>query len=371
MRLAFFADSYKPYISGVTVSIDSLAAELRDFGHRVYIVAPGYPGDKKDEDKDVIRMPSIPTKYSGFRLAVPYLYALPEVDLIHTHSPFQTGLLARYLAKKRRVPLVYTFHTLFTRYVHYAGFLPKRFAKLAIASYIREFCKRADLTIAPTNMSKRVLKKWGANGRCEVVPTGVDIAGIRIAVNNLPKAEARKRLGIPKDAEVMVYLGRISEEKNISFLFKAFQKLYAPNRYFLLVGGGPLLPKYRPQKLKNVVFAGEKEHKEAIAYCAAGDVFAFASTTETQGLVLAEAKAAGIPVVALFAGGIIDTVRSGIDGYVAPRDIDIFSSHIDRLLKDVPLREKMGKAAREDAEERFSSFKVAKKIETLYNSLVN
>ena len=112
MRIAFFADSYKPYLSGVTNYIEILTKELRNLGHKVYIFAPGYP-DHIETDPDIFRFPSLPTGYPKFRLALPYLKHLPAVDIIHTHSPFQAGLLARYLARRRKVPLVYSFHTLF------------------------------------------------------------------------------------------------------------------------------------------------------------------------------------------------------------------------------------------------------------------
>ncbi|MBI5701520.1 glycosyltransferase [Candidatus Saganbacteria bacterium] len=369
MRIAFFTDSYKPYISGVTISIVTLASELRALGHKVYIVAPSYPGEVCDE-KDVIRLPSSPTWYPGFRVALPFVKDLPQVDLVHAHSPFFQGLLARSIARKRKVPIAYTFHTLFTRYSHYIRILPDPVVKFIAANYLRSFCNSIDATIAPSAMSKRVLLSWGIKNRIEVVPSGFDLHPNAEIDAMRSRGKIRALLGIPKDAKVLVCLGRISREKNIPFLVSAFRKLNRENLYLLLIGDGPMLCELKSKPVKNVIFSGGLKHEDALAHCAAGDIFVFASLTETQGLVLAEAKALSLPIVALFAGGLIDTVRSGTDGYLVARNIEAFTSHIERLLNDDKLRKKMGELARVDAHERFSSKAIAKRVETLYNSLI-
>jgi glycosyltransferase involved in cell wall biosynthesis len=369
MRLAFFADSYKPYLSGVTNSMELLVKELRELGHKVYIFAPRYPGHV-DTDPDIIRFPSLPTRYPKFRLAIPYIQRLPEVDLIHSHSPFQIGMLARYVAHRRKVPLVYTFHTLFTRYVHYAKFVPEPLSKLAMVNYIREFCRRTDLIIAPSEMSRRVLRVWGVKNRVEVVPSGVDMQRVSLANAEEKRSAIRKKYKIPENALVLLYVGRITKEKNISFLLKAFERIKDENVYLLLVGGGPLLDELSSEKRERMFLTGEVKYPEVLSYYAVGDLFVFSSTTETQGLVLAEAKALGLPVVALFAGGLVDTVRSGEDGYLTPRNLGQFVEHIRRLIEDPALRLKLGHSARLDALDRFDSSKIAKRVETLYNSLL-
>jgi len=375
MRIAYFCDSYKPYLSGVTNSVELLVNELRELGHRVYIFAPRYPGHV-DTDPDIIRFPSLPTRYPNFRLALPYVNRVPEVDIIHAHSPFQTGFLARYLAHKRKLPFVYTFHTLFTRYVHYARFFPEPLSKWALVGYIQRFCRRADLIIAPSKMARRVLRAWKIDRPIEVIPTGVDLRKMEMGDG---RWEMRKKYKIPKDAKVLIYVGRLSKEKNIDFLLDAFKKIATGNIYLLLVGGGPLLEKVKSQKtstssvesskVKNIIFAGEVPYPEVLSYYSAGDIFVFASQTETQGLVLAEAKAAGLPVVALFAGGLVDTVRSGIDGYLTARNLESFTDHLKLLLKDNDILHRMGRSAREDAYENFSSKTIAKRLEKLYNSI--
>lgn len=368
MKIAFFADSYKPYLSGVTNSTENLVDELRELGHKVYVFAPHYP-NHLDTDPDIIRFPSIATHYPKFRIAIPYINRIPNVDLIHAQTPFQVGLLARYQAKKRKIPIVYSFHTLFTKYVHYARFIPEPISKMGIISYLRSFCRSVDAVITPSELSRRVLSSWGIKRRIEVIPAGVRI-------NLFDKGEMSEKLresyGLSAKDKVLLYIGRISEEKNLPFLLKAFEKIQEQEKEtkLVLVGGGPLAGKIIRQN-KNIVLTGEIPYPEVLGHYAMGDIFVFSSLTETQGLVIAEAKAAGLPAVALFAGALVGSVRSGIDGYLVARRQKDFVEHVLRLLRNDELRRKMGNAAYEDALERFASHKVAKRVEKVYNSLLN
>ena len=380
MRIAFFADSYKPYLSGVTYSAETLVKELRRLGHRVYVFAPRYPGHK-DTDPDIFRFPSIAGGYPKFRLALPFVKQVPEIDLIHSHSPFQAGLLAQFVARRRKVPFVYSFHTLFTRYVHFAKFVPPALAKAGIVAYLKAFCRGADTIIAPSVLAKRVLRAWGIEQPVEIVPSGVELHKYS-ADPQKTRNELRQKYGLKPTDKVLLYAGRLSKEKNLPFLLEAFDQLSADKSrvtshgsrvVLVLVGGGPFSDKLRITNYelrKNVILTGEVPYPEVLNYYLMGDIFVFASLTETQGMVLAEAKAAGLPVVALFAGGLTGTVRSGIDGYLTRRDLASFVGHIERLLKDDGLRAQMSLAARDDAHARFSSDVVAKQVETVYNSLI-
>lgn len=369
MDIAFFADSYKPYISGVTNSAEILAKNLRLLGHRVYILAPAYPGHL-DTDPDIIRFPSIAGGYPKFRLAIPVVRNMPEVDIIHSQSPFQAGLLARLIARRNNVPLVYSFHTFFTRYTHYARFVPKALAKMGIAAYVSQYANGADTVIAPSDFARRYLKRLGVNKRIEVVPSGIETDKLPESLTDT-RRELRQRYGIPQDAVVLVYAGRVSREKNLAFLFKAFEHLKRHNVYLAIVGNGPLDKELqrRHKQEKNVVFISEISYPGILSHYCLGDIFLFSSLTETQGMVIAEAKASALPVVALYAGALTGSVRNGIDGYLVPRNLASFIEHVARLIDDPVLRHKMGQAGRVDALERFAAPAVAKNIETLYNSL--
>ena len=363
MRVGIFVDSYKPYISGVTNSVEILSAELRLLGHTVYIIAPNYPNAKNDPN--IIRVPSVKTSYKGFRIGLPFAKNIPELDIIHIHSPFTVGLLGKWIAHKRKIPVVYTLHTFFTRYTHYAKFIPKSFAKNVVSIYIKNFANIANSIIVPSTMAKRWLVKIGVKSPIEVIPTGIC---------HPEPVEGRKKnrsdLEIPADAKVLIYTGRISKEKNIDFIINSFKKLREKNSslYLIIVGGGPLLKSLVGQKEERIVFTGEIPHSQIFDYYSASDIFLFASQTETQGLVLAEAKSAGLPVVATFAGALIDSVRSGIDGFLTKREVLDFNEKIELLLNSKELYDKFSKACIEDVQANFASTYIAKRIETLYNS---
>ncbi len=397
MKIAFFSNCYLPYLSGVTLSIKTLAEELRRLGHSVYIVAPQYP--KTLNDPFLLHFPSLPAPYPGYRLVLPFSANIyrQQFDLVHVHQPFGVGLAALFFAKKLKVPLVYTFHTLFTRYAHHLPIIPAGLAKPLLARYLAFFCNQTDAVVAPSTMVKRYLKALGVKSRIEVIPTGVPIEKIE---NRKPacrqagsKIDIRKKLGLPSDGKILLFSGRISGEKNIPFLLNAFPVIQAqcPDVYFVLVGSGPKQKEYqslacrlRPEgpqpegqagivgsKHHRIIFTGQVNHPDIYAYYQAADLFVYSSLTETQGLVLAEAKAGGLPIVALFAGGLVDVVESGLDGYLIPRNEAVFVEHVVRLLRDDLLRAKMSGRALADARERFSAIVVAKQMETLYNSLIN
>jgi 1,2-diacylglycerol 3-alpha-glucosyltransferase len=159
----------------------------------------------------------------------------------------------------------------------------------------------------------------------------------------------------------------------VPFLLQAFQSILdqEKNTYFILVGGGPKEQELKNIAGKNVIIVGQKQHTEVLDYCLAADIFIYASTTETQGLVLTEAKACGLPAVAVFGGGIADVVESGIDGYLVPQTQAVFVEHVLRLLRSPQLRKDMGSKGREDAHLRFSSVVVAKQVENVYNCLID
>lgn len=369
MKIAFFADSYLPYLSGVTISASTLAKELKLLGHQVYVLAPDYPNAPKNEP-GVLRFPSVSGGYPNFRLALPIVRKIPAVDILHSHSPFQAGQLARFVARKRKLPLVYSFHTLFTRYVHYAKFIPPVWAKRGLVAYLQNYCQSTNLIVAPSSMAKRALRRWRIDRPVEVVPSGVDLS-LFPADQEAARRQLRQKLGIASTDLVLLYVGRLSKEKNLSFLLRAFSQIRERNIKLVLVGGGPLLKTINPELRPEIITTGEVPYPEILKYYLVGDVFVFASTSETQGLVLAEAKAAGLPVVALFAGGLVDTVRNGLDGYLLPRQETVFIEHLQRLLGDPTWRAKLAAAARQDAVERFAAKVVAKKMESVYNSLTN
>jgi 1,2-diacylglycerol 3-alpha-glucosyltransferase len=381
MKIALFSNSYLPYLSGITLSIKTLKDELRKLGHTVFIVGPAYP-DHKETDPQIFRLPSIPATYPGYRLVFPYSYKIfsllkkKKIDLIHAHNPFEVGTAARMLAQRMQIPFVYSFHTLFSRYVHNAPFVPQKIAKWLVTSYVTSLCNKSDTVVVPSEMVRRLLVLRGVKKPLQVLPTGIVLDKIKERKNlGFQRKKIREGYGIPENGKILLYTGRLSAEKNVPFLLEVFEKIKnsKENVYLILVGGGPKEKALRlqgEQISKRIIFTGKLQHDQVIDHCLAADVFVYASITETQGLVLTEAKACGLPVVAVFGGGISDVVEGGIDGYLLPHKQELFVEHVNRLLENDQLRQAMAIKAEEDAHARFSSVAVAKKFENVYNSLI-
>jgi glycosyltransferase involved in cell wall biosynthesis len=276
-------------------------------------------------------------------------------DVVHAQSPFVSGLMARRLAQRRRVPLVFTHHTRFADYRHYLGPLAGPGAA-ATAAYLADFWKGCAAVVAPgSQLADEIRGRLGDRRRplVRVIPTGVDVAAIRALV---PR-DARHEYGWPADAVVVASLGRLAVEKSVELLVDAFAAAVAaePRARLLLVGGGPAESALRdrvarPDLAGRAALTGRLPRLEGLALLRGADLFAFASGTETQGLVLAEALACGLPVVAVDGPGVGDSVRDGVDGVIVAAQPDgdraeRLASAIDALATDAERRRTLAEAA--------------------------
>jgi 1,2-diacylglycerol 3-alpha-glucosyltransferase len=378
MKIGIFADAYIPYKSGVTVSIQTLEAGLRQLGHQVYVFAPHYPGEEKSPY--VFRFPSLPSFYPGFRLGIPVSLKIEKeigrlgLDVLHAQSPFQSGRYALHIKRKHKIPLVYTLHTLFEKYSHYVPLLPDAFSKKIISSYIKYFCGNCDHIIVPTEEIKPHLLEKGIKQPITALATGINL---NIA-DQYQGLGIREKLGIKPEDTVLVFCGRLAKEKNISFLFEVLKVVLAekPNTHLLLIAGpGPEREYYlklaSEMGLKdNVIITKDVFHPRVFDYYAIGDIFVFASTTETQGLVIAEAKTKNMPAVVVRAEGVIKSMQDGIDGYLVPLEIGAFAEKVIYLIENPEKRKKMGLAAGEFVKKEFSQEAMAQKILRVYNSVL-
>jgi 1,2-diacylglycerol 3-alpha-glucosyltransferase len=397
MRVALTSESFLPYLSGVTVSVDALARGLGALGHDVLVVAP-HPS----EDRQVVAVGS-----SGPEPEYAWLpsYQLPAVtpvgyrmpwptpmasawrraedfrpDVVHAHSPFVTGLLARRLARRLRAPLAFTHHTRFTDYRHYLGPLGGPGAALTEA-YLRHFWAGCAAIVAPSNdLAAEIRSRLPADRRerVRVIPTGVDVDGIRASVRIDPRPGA----AWPPDTRVVVSLGRLAPEKRPELVLDAFERIVGKDGRagLLVIGGGPSEDELRERAAASslagrVALTGQVPRTEALARLAGGDLFLFVSRTETQGLVLAEALAAGLPAVAVDGPGVRDSVRDGIDGIIVAAEpavslVDRLAAAVMAVLADEPLRTEMAARARSDAD-RFAVERRVRETLEMYRSVLD
>ncbi|MDP9244840.1 MAG: glycosyltransferase, partial [Chloroflexota bacterium] len=276
------------------------------------------------------------------------------------------------VSRRLGAPLVFTHHTRFADYGHYLGALAAP-ATAALDAHLRRFWAGCAAVVAPSSdLAAEISERLGAAGpRVRVIPTGIDLPVIRALHPIDPRAGA----GWPGESVVVATLGRLAREKNLELLVDAFRVAAAglPGLRLLVIGGGPLEASLRRRVERGgiaarVHFAGKQPHPEALALLSGADLFAFASQTETQGLVLAEALACGLPVVTLDGPGVADSVRHGIDGLVA-YDAAELSRMVGALAADTGRRAVMAAAAR-DGVERFSAARRIGEMEGLYRDLL-
>jgi 1,2-diacylglycerol 3-alpha-glucosyltransferase len=311
VKIAIFTEVYRPIVNGVVRSVDSLAEQLRVLGHDVFTFAPHIPKGA-ERIGQVFRMPSLPLPArTEYRLTLPLVARrnkvkfLSQCDIIHSHSLFITGWMASYYARRRfRIPFVYTYHTMLDSYAHYSP-LGQRITSQLTRELTRAYANAADAVIVPTRAVASQLRSQGVQVPVCVVPTGVDIAAFAAVDPRLGNA-LRDKLGIDPEAPLLLLVSRLAQEKNVPLALESLAELRQrlPDAQMLLVGSGPLENQLKAQVREMglgaaVHFVGLVQHAEIPAFYAAADAFVFPSVTETQGLVLAEAFAAGLPVVAL------------------------------------------------------------------------
>ncbi|MES2980857.1 MAG: glycosyltransferase [Verrucomicrobiota bacterium] len=321
MKIAMFTNTYLPHVGGVAKSVKTLEDGCRALGHEVRIIAPDF--DDYEPSPHVLRVPSIRDfNGSGFCVRLPGMGSIRDFmdgfqpDIIHSHHPFLLGDTALREAWKSQIPIVFTHHTLYERYTHYMPF-DSPAMKRAVVKLAAEYSNLCDLTIAPSESIAELLRERGVITDIEVVPTGVDTQAFGCGRGS----RFRRKFGIPEEAKVIGHVGRLAKEKNLDFLAKAVAICLKdePNAVFLLVGDGEC----RDTVLEllesgigesRIYYLGKQTGDDLVDAYAAMDCFAFTSQSETQGMVLAEAMAAGTPVVALDGPGVREIVHGGENG---------------------------------------------------------
>ena len=379
MRIAIFSESFEPVTNGVSVSIATLRKLLEQRGHEVFIFAPAYKGHE-DPSPNVFRLPSWHTPFArDYPIALPWspraksAFADLNVDIVHTHTPFIVGVLGLRWARRLGKPVVSTNHTLYTEYSHYIPVIPQPLVKKIIVRHLRWYYSQCDAVAVPSTPVADLLRKYGVTKPIEVIQTGVDQIAPSLDGH---RRDIRAKWGIPQDAKLIIYAGRLAREKNLGLLFSAFAELSPkfPDAVLMLVGGGPATKECKADIARlgltgKVVFTGFRPRSEIQPICQAGDVFAFPSRTDTQAVVVCEALCAGLPCVAVREGGTPEVIRDGIDGFLTTNNREEFTGKLGQLLGNQGLRREMSAEALSGAS-RFSEAAMAESFIRLYERTI-
>ena len=381
MRVVMVSDVYFPRINGVSTAIQTYRQALRAHGVEVHLVAPDYGQPEGESWITRVASRQVPrdpedrlVRWGAMHKAVEEAVDL-GCDLIHVQTPFVAHYAAGFSARRYGVPVIATYHTLFEEYLkHYAPLIPSAWLRGMARSFSRRQCNALDAVIVPSKAIHERLGEYGVTTPMHILPTGISLE----RAEGNARQEFRARFGIDQARPVALFVGRVAHEKNIVFLLDVVDlaRESVPDILLVIAGEGPALSSLRKsvhdRGLESCVqFIGYLDRKTELLACyAAADVFVFASRTETQGLVLLEAMAAGLPVVALAEMGTVDILGARHGALVPDDNPALFAQSVTRILRDPDLRRHLGREGREYAAE-WSEDALAGRLADLYRRVVS
>jgi len=387
MRIGIFSETYTPYISGLVTSEVMLKKALEKLGHEVYIVTANLSSFKYeyDEKERILRIPGIPTGIYDSRLTS--FYPLPAVkkikswklDVIHSQTEFAIGTFARIIARQNNIALVHTYHTMYEDYIHYVtkGHF-ERSSKKIVEYFTKFYCETtATELIVPTTKTYKLFKeKYNFEKNIHIIPTGIEIERFyKENINQKDVQDLKKTLNISKKDFVLLFVGRLAQEKNIEYLILNHKKLVERNPHIklLIVGDGPDKEKYEEMAKaldlsKNIIFTGKTPWEDIPYYYHCANVFVTASKTETQGLTVIEAMASEIVPICIKDEAFESMVTNELNALVFRNEEEYLNS-IERLYKNKKETQQLSNQARIQAEQYSSQF-YAEKVLNVYKRAI-
>lgn len=350
MHILMLSDVYFPRINGVSTSIQTFAGSFLEQGHRVTLIAPRYP-DAYEPAFEVLRIPAVRLPFdpedrlmsmSAIKRLVPQLKQR-DIDIVHVQTPFVAHYAGIHLGRALGVPVVVSYHTFFEAYFEkYLTWLPGAWLRAMARRYSRRQCNQVDAVISPSRQMLEKLREYGVSRPAAVIATGLPEASFEVVPHNA----FRERHGLPDDAYLLLYVGRVAHEKNIELLIAMFERVQAavPHAMLLIAGEGPALQGLRKRahatgRGAQIRFVGYLDRSTELLECyQASDTFVFASQTETQGLVLLEAMASGLPVVSTASMGSLDVLVEGQGCLISPPQPQAFADRVITLYADAGQR---------------------------------
>lgn len=384
MRIGIFTDCYYPQINGVVTSIMNLQEELKKLNHEVYIITTTVPNFTDKDQEHIIRVPSIPLlTWSEFRIGLflkhTKIYNKVKnlnFDIIHTQTEFPIGKFGAFIAKDLKIPSLHTYHTVFEEYTHYISNFGENTLKKIVRKLSKYYIKPFSAVIAPTEKTKNLLLSYGVKNKIYVIPTGINLEKFKKDSTDTQIEDLLKSLKLKKGSFKLIFLGRISKEKNIGILIDIMPKILKEekNVQLIIVGDGPdrleLEERVRNLNLSdNIIFTNRIPNDNVPMYYKLADLFISPSKTETQGLTIIEAMAAHIPVLVYDDTNVKDIVIDKKTGLLFKEEGDL----LEKIKFAIDNKDKISSYANEAFQiaDNFSSANFAKRIEKIYQELIN
>lgn len=326
MKVLITTDWYEPVINGVVTSVRTLVKELKRAGHEVRILTLSRTCQSYRKD-DVFYMGSVSVGkiYPQARMKLPasgkYMKELVEwkPDIIHSQCEFCTFFLARKIAAELKIPIIHTYHTIYEDYTHY--FSPRKKWGREIAERLtRRLSRHVCGMIVPSRKIQNILEGYRVECPLWVIPSGIDVSQFEKEKTEDWKDKIREKYSIAPDRKILLYVGRLSREKNVEELISYQKEAKKQNTVLMIVGDGPSRESLEGQVKENglsdhVIFVGMVPSHEVWKYYQAGDLFVSASTSEIQGMTYAEALACGLPLLCRKDECLKEVVANGENGW--------------------------------------------------------
>lgn len=385
MRIGIFTDTYTPDINGVVSSIVTLEKGLINAGHEVFIITGQKGVFHSYREGNVLRMPGVELKkLYGYTLSTPFDFAIKaeieklDLDIIHVQQEFTVGMFGRLMARSLRVPMIYTYHTMYEDYTHYLNKFDlssvDKVSKMAVHQLSKYLCNSVSGIIAPSNKTKDKLISYGVTRPIYVIPTGLELDRFKKENNAPEKMEAiRARFQLDRNKKIITYLGRIANEKSIDMIIDAIVHV-KEDCQFMIVGGGPSLDALKAQAEQlnvadKVIFVGPVDREEVPLYYQISDAFVSASTSETQGITYIEALASDLCVFARPDDVLTSLIEDGVNGFYFDSAIEL-AEKIDMYLQlPKESQDKISVQANESAQ-RYDVHKFIRDMLTVYQMAI-
>ncbi len=387
MRIGLFTDTYPPFINGVSTSVYMLKKALEKEGHTVFVITINNSSIHYnfEENDTVVRVPGLQIGLYDYRVTTIYpvravnIVRKWKLDVIHSHTEFSVGTFARVLARQLNIPLVHTYHTMYEDYIYYiTGGYFDRSSKKILSFLTKFYCDTTcNELIVPTKKTYDLFKqKYDVNKNIHIIPTGIEID--RFYEENIDEeklTETRKKLKISKTDFNIIFVGRLAEEKNVDLLLRAQKRIIKDNENvnLIIVGDGPDMEKYKNASIelgidKNTIFTGKIPWEEMPYYYNIANVFATASKSETQGLTVIEAMAAGVAPICIDDESFKNTVIDGLNGRIFNTE-DEYVEIVKELIDNKKELKRLRRQARINAETHSSKY-YAQNVLGVYNQAV-